>query len=130
MLASESAVLLSAGWGFVGLEAGSLHSNLRFWVLHKYLPDVAGAGILSHQHGDSKVNSNYVRVIPIGQRIEGVDKTINRPCPGIACANRPQHPNRFFRKKRQGASCGRWSNSSVDRSDGRGAAPDDVTFFR
>jgi len=46
------------------LESHFLHRGLRFGILHERIPYKTGAMILCHQHGDTEVNSQHVRVIP------------------------------------------------------------------
>lgn len=60
-------------------EARSFHASLCFWVPHKRLPDETRARIFGHQHGDSYVDSDHVRVIPVRQRIKRIDKSISSP---------------------------------------------------
>lgn len=61
------------------LEAGYLHAAAGFIVLHKLFPDKTGAHVFRHQQRDAGVDAQHVGVVPVGERIEGVDETVFAP---------------------------------------------------
>ena len=49
---------------FFLMETDSRHRGDRFRILHECVPDETGAVVLRHQHHDTQINSDHVRVIP------------------------------------------------------------------
>lgn len=83
-------------------EARSLHAALRLWVLHKRFPDETRARIFGHQHGDSHVDADHVRVVPVRQRIKRIDKSISSPGPlSVFVFDRLQHLQALLRQEWQ-----------------------------
>src|ERR1700751_4759934 len=68
-------------------EAGFFHSALGFGRLHECIPDEAGAGILSHQHGDASINAYDIAVVPVLEGIKRVDEPVLTPCLAVARPN-------------------------------------------
>src|SRR5579872_1585644 len=60
----------------IGYEAGAIHSAPRLCVLHERLPDEPGSCVLSHEHCNSGIDADHIRVIPFLEWIERIDETI------------------------------------------------------
>src|SRR5580704_11529149 len=94
------------GW-FVALKASLGHTALRLGVLHEGFPYEAGARIFRHQHSDAGVDADDVLVVPVFQRIEGIDEAIAAPGLRVTIADVPQHTHGGDGQERQRASRGR-----------------------
>src|SRR5438477_4940951 len=71
-------------------EASTIHSPAGFWTLHECLPDESGSRVLRHEHSNSSINSNHAAVIPIGEGIESVYKSVLGPGSPITILDRSQ----------------------------------------
>ena len=49
----------------VWFETGVVHAALGLGVLHEGIPDKSSSRILGHQHGDARVDTDDVCVIPV-----------------------------------------------------------------
>ena len=65
--------------GLVVFEPCLGHAALGFGILHEGLPDEGGARIFRHEHGDAGVDADDVGVVPVLQRIEGIDEAVAAP---------------------------------------------------
>src|ERR1700722_825916 len=123
-------VLRSWNRRLIALEAGLGHTALCLRILHERLPHETGARILGHEHCDAGVDAHNVLVIPVIQRVEGIDKAVAAPGLRIMRADVLQHPNGGDRQKRQRTSRCRGNHRSVNRAHGRWSAPDHVPLVR
>src|SRR5919109_878352 len=71
-------------------EASTIHSPPCFWTLHECLPDESSSSVLRHQHSDPGIDSNHAAVIPIGEGIESIHKSVLGPGGPIAILDRSQ----------------------------------------
>src|SRR5215472_2911759 len=110
----------------VRLEAGALHAARGLGVLHKDFPKIARAGILSHQHGDSGVDSDDIAVVPILQRVQRIHEAITAPGLPIPMADVSNHAHTFLRKERDRSAGSGRSYGSVNRSQSGRTTPDDI----
>src|SRR5271169_4824251 len=69
------------------LETRTLHASLGFGSLHERLPYKSGPQILRHQHGYPRINADHIRVVPVFERVEGIDKAVLGPSRAIAGSN-------------------------------------------
>src|SRR5260370_37035525 len=60
-------------------EASALKATLALRISHKRVPHKTGAQIFGHQHGDSRIEANHIRVVPLFQGIERIDRSIAAP---------------------------------------------------
>lgn len=75
------------------VESGAIHAALSLRVLHKSLPNEAGAQVLSHKKQNASINPDHVSVVPVCQRIKGIDEPIFAPGRrifGSHCLQNPQ----------------------------------------
>src|ERR1700689_5450526 len=72
----------------VFMKARALHATPRFRSFHESLPDKASTQIFRHQQDDARVDTDYIRVVPVIQRIECIDESVFIPCRGITASNR------------------------------------------
>src|SRR5579864_2242764 len=69
------------------LKACSLHAPLCLRAFHKRVPHEPRSQILRHQQNDPRVDADYVRIIPVLQRIESVGEPVFVPRRGVLAAN-------------------------------------------
>ncbi len=99
------------------LESGAHHPALRFGIFHEGIPDKTGARIFGHDHGDSRVDSDDVVIVPIRQRIEGVHKSVAAPgTVAVAVFHRAEHAHGRILQEWQRASRGAGHNRAIDRA--------------
>src|SRR5579885_385190 len=111
------------------MELHFAHGVGEFAVLHKLLPDEAGAEVLGHQYADALVNAQNVRRIPVGFGVEGVHEAVARPDPvTVFLAHMQQNVRALSGKKGQRPGAGARDDGSVQSADGWGAAPYAVSF--
>src|SRR5581483_1588981 len=115
---------------FVGIESGTLHSTLRFQVVHEYIPAEACPRILRHYQRDTSVDADNVAVIPILERIKCVHEAITAPGFWVTIFDGAKDAYRGLRQKWQRSSRRAWNHGAVNGSNGRWAAPDDVAGLR
>ena len=97
------------------MKAGAGHSALYVFILHELLPDKTRAMILGHEHGDSQVEAEHVRVVPVYERIEGVAIAVLGPhFAAILAAYVAQHANAVVEKKRKRATGGAWNDAAIN----------------
>src|SRR5205823_11814618 len=116
------------------MEAGAGHSAFHVFVLHKLFPHKAGAMIFRHQHGDSQVDAEDIRVVPIYERIESVAEAVLGPhLFAVRAAEMAQHADAIVEEKRKGAARGARDDSAIYRANRAAsrirAAPRGVAFY-
>src|SRR5579884_2488701 len=119
--------LRCGGW-LVRLEPRTIHATLRFRIPHKRLPDKPGTQILSHQHGNSCIDSDDVVIEPVLERVEGVDESILTP--GAGSVPRPdisQNAKGSLWRESQRSSCRARNDGAINGPHFRRTAPDHIT---
>src|SRR5690349_18343519 len=97
---------------------------LNFWGCIECLPDKPRTLIFSHQHRDSLVDADYVRVVPVRQWIEGIHKSVTLPHQRtVRAANIAQHSDAIREDKRKRADRGAWNDGAINRTLRRRTAP-------
>src|SRR5690242_12128848 len=100
------------------METSARHASLHVFVLHKLLPHETGAMILRHQHGDSQIQAEDVRVVPVRQGIESVAEAVL--CPhllAIWSADMAQDADAIVKKKRERTSRRARNYASIHRAN-------------
>jgi hypothetical protein len=98
-------------------------------VLHEPAPNISAAHVLRAQQNDSRVNADYVRIDPIGLRIEGVDKAILPIDPrAILLVHRPQRRLSELRREHQRTTRRRRYDGAIDIGIAWWPAPRQVTL--
>src|SRR5215469_897240 len=120
----------SGGRTSIGFESRSFHAAPRFRTLHESVPDKAGSRVLCHEHGDSRIDSNTVAVVPLFKRIECVHKSVLTPGGWISLPDGSQNPHCGLRQKRQRTRGRAGYNGAVNGPRCRRSAPNDVAMFR
>src|SRR5258708_36939762 len=64
---------------FFLMETDGRHRGDGFRILHECVPDETGAVVLRHQHHNTQINSDHVRVIPAGEWVERVHEAVPLP---------------------------------------------------
>ena len=111
------------------MKSNFLHRGLRFGILHEGVPNEAAAVVFRHQHGDAEIDAQHVRVVPTGQRIEGVDEPVLLPhLIPVRTAEISQDSHAIVEEERQRAAgrakrdkkvCGPWSPSRNSQNNPR-----------
>src|SRR5262249_29792101 len=112
-------------------KAGPPEAALRFRISHECAPHEPGAQILSHEHGNSGINRNHIRVVPLLQRIKRIYEPVAAPGQGsVAVLNILENTQCSLRQERQRASRGAGNHGPINGSDLRRTAPDHVSILR
>ena len=98
-------------------------SRAALVILHERIPDKTGALVLGHQHGNSEIDPEHISVVPVGQRIEGIDEPVPSPGLGIPFPNRAQHLHTIGIKKRQRAARCTRNDAAIELADPRRSSP-------
>src|SRR5690349_10829557 len=115
------------------MEAGAGHPAFYVFVLHELFPHKTGAMIFRHQHGDSEIEAEHVRVVPICERIERIAVAVLRPhLLAIRTVNMAQHADAILEQKWKRAARRAWNDAAVHGTKrtpfDRGAAPRGVAI--
>src|ERR1700676_1322097 len=78
--AGDGRLRRSSGFAWqIRVEPGTGQAVLGDIVLHEMVPDKSRAGIFGHQQSDADVDPDYIRAVPVGERIESIDITVLLP---------------------------------------------------
>ena len=61
------------------MKSDLLHGVYSLWIAHESTPNQPGAKILRHQHRDSLVDSEHIRVVPVDGGMERVHEAVSSP---------------------------------------------------
>src|SRR6202020_1272127 len=86
--------------------------------------------IFRHEHGNSYIDSNYVAVKPVLQRIKCIHKSVFAPGPGIATFNISKYSHHGLRQEWKRPRRGTGDNRSIDRPHHGRTSPDDIAILR
>src|SRR5579864_5753272 len=114
----------------VGSEPGAFHSAACFGTLHKGIPDKPSPGVLCHQHRDSRINSNEAPIVPVLQRIKGIDETVLAPSRGIPALNVAQNTHGRLRQEGQGTCGGAGHDCAIKRAHRGWPSPYHIAVLR
>ncbi len=70
-----------------------------------------------------KIDPEHVRVIPVGQRVEGIDEAVASPGLGITLLDRCAEPACSPGEKRERTACRAWDHAAIEIPDPRRASP-------
>src|SRR5262249_30152769 len=108
----------------VSYEACTLHPAPGFRVLHESIPDKTCACVLGHHNCNSRIDTHDVRVIPLFEGIEGIDKSVTAPgAIAVAVLHITQDAQALARKKRQRARGRARHYAAIDRTHRRWSTP-------
>lgn len=105
-------------------ESYCIHCSQNMRVLHVVLPYKFSTIIFCHQHSNTDINPNYVRIGPVRHWVKCIHKSVVSPClGGMIFSQIVQHSKGFIRQEWYGTRSSTRNDASINLALDRGASP-------